>query len=83
MSGIAPWPHIHFTFYRQSDNFGLIRKGVAMQFEKKSLEILAEALERMEAGFGDIPDTEYNYDYEAYGRSSWQLRIKIRTNNPY
>ncbi len=54
-----------------------------MQFEKKSLEILAEALERMEAGFGDIPDTEYNYDYEAYGRSSWQLRIKIRTNNPY
>ncbi len=54
-----------------------------MQFESKGLEILAEALKTMEAGFTDLPETGNKFDYPAMRRVLLEAAEKMQDNYPY
>ena len=54
-----------------------------MQFEKKSLEILAEALHKLEGGFTSLPDVEYDFDYEALRKVMLETADRMKDNYPY
>ena len=54
-----------------------------MQFESKSLEILGEALKRLEDGFADLPDVTADYDYEAMRNVLMEVAEKLKDNYPY
>jgi tyrosine decarboxylase / aspartate 1-decarboxylase len=54
-----------------------------MQFESKSLEILAEALRKMEVGFASLPDLPNNYDYPAITAVIQEVAGKMQENYPY
>jgi tyrosine decarboxylase / aspartate 1-decarboxylase len=54
-----------------------------MQLEKQSLEILAEALKRMEGGFSSLPDVENNYDYREMRKVLLEVADKLQDNYPY
>jgi tyrosine decarboxylase / aspartate 1-decarboxylase len=54
-----------------------------MQLEKQSLEILAEALKRMEGGFSSLPDVENNYDYREIRKVMMEVADKLKDNYPY
>jgi tyrosine decarboxylase/aspartate 1-decarboxylase len=54
-----------------------------MQFESKSLEILGEALKRLERGFTDLPDVNANYDYKAMQDILIEVADKLKDNYPY
>ncbi len=54
-----------------------------MQFESHSLAILADALKKMEKGFGHLPDVRYNYDYAAISRVLQEVAGKMQNNYPY
>ena len=54
-----------------------------MQFESKSLEILAEALKEMESGFTELPEVSLEFDYEAMQRVLLETAEKLKDNYPY
>jgi tyrosine decarboxylase / aspartate 1-decarboxylase len=54
-----------------------------MRLESKSLEILGEALNRLELGFVDLPETETRYDYEAMREVLLETADKLQDNYPY
>ena len=54
-----------------------------MQFESKSLEILAEGLKKLESGFTDLPDLNFNYDYKAMRYVLLEVADKLQKDNPY
>ena len=54
-----------------------------MQFESKSLEILAEALKKMEEGFASLPDLPNTYDYSAITGVIQEVAGKMQDNYPY
>ena len=54
-----------------------------MQFESKSLEILASALKQMEKGFTDLPDASQQYDYPAIAKVIQEVAGKMQDNYPY
>jgi tyrosine decarboxylase/aspartate 1-decarboxylase len=54
-----------------------------MQFESKSLEILADALKQMEAGFAGLPDVNCGYDYPAMRKVILAVAEKMQDNYPY
>ena len=54
-----------------------------MQFESKSLEILSEALKRLESGFSDLPDLAADLNYEALRKVLMETADKLKDNYPY
>jgi tyrosine decarboxylase / aspartate 1-decarboxylase len=54
-----------------------------MKFESKSLELLTEALKRMEKGFTGLPDTDINYDYEGMRKIILRAADKLQEDYPY
>ena len=54
-----------------------------MQFESKSLEILAEALKEMESGFTELPEVSLEFDYEAMQEVLLETAEKLKDNYPY
>jgi len=54
-----------------------------MQFESKSLMILAEALKKMEEGFGSLPDMPDRSDYRAMAAVMNEVAQKMQNNYPY
>jgi tyrosine decarboxylase/aspartate 1-decarboxylase len=58
-------------------------QGEIMQFEAKGLEILTEALERLEIGFADLPDVEHGYDCRAMRNVLIEVAGKLKDNYPY
>jgi tyrosine decarboxylase / aspartate 1-decarboxylase len=59
------------------------QQGEHMEFEEKSLEILAEALKRMEGGFSTLPDIDDNYDYAKMRKVMIEVADRLRDNYPY
>jgi tyrosine decarboxylase / aspartate 1-decarboxylase len=54
-----------------------------MHLESKSLEILTEALKRMEAGFTGLPDFDLNYDYPGIRKVLLEVADRMQDNYPY
>jgi len=54
-----------------------------MQFETKTLEILAEALREMEDGFKDLPDLEPSSNYQSLRRVMLEVARRMKDNYPY
>jgi glutamate/tyrosine decarboxylase-like PLP-dependent enzyme len=54
-----------------------------MHLESKSLDILAEALERLEGGFAGLPDVNSNYDYKSMRKVILEVADKLKDNYPY
>jgi glutamate/tyrosine decarboxylase-like PLP-dependent enzyme len=54
-----------------------------MQLESKSLEILAEALKKLEDGFTNLPETTDNYNYQAIRPVIMEVASKMQNNYPY
>lgn len=54
-----------------------------MHLESGSLEILAEALKRLESGFADLPEVEGHYDYEAIKDRILEVADRMKDNYPY
>jgi glutamate/tyrosine decarboxylase-like PLP-dependent enzyme len=54
-----------------------------MQFESKSLEILNEALKRLESGFSNMPDVAADLNYEALRKVLMETADKLKDNYPY
>jgi tyrosine decarboxylase / aspartate 1-decarboxylase len=54
-----------------------------MQFESQGLEILAEALKRLEGGFSSLPDSESGCDYTKMRAVLLDVAEKMRDNYPY
>jgi len=54
-----------------------------MQFESKSLEILAESLKKLEEGFAGLPEIENNYDYSKMREIMLEVAEKMKDNYPY
>jgi tyrosine decarboxylase / aspartate 1-decarboxylase len=54
-----------------------------MQFESKGLEILGEALRRLEGGFGDLPQFAVKLDYEAMREVLLETADRLKDNYPY
>jgi tyrosine decarboxylase / aspartate 1-decarboxylase len=54
-----------------------------MKFESKSLELLNEALKRMERGFNHLPDAEIKYDYEGMRKIISEAADKLQADYPY
>jgi tyrosine decarboxylase/aspartate 1-decarboxylase len=54
-----------------------------MQFESKSLEIMAEALKKMEQGFTSLPDLANDNDYSAITRVIQEVAGMLQDNYPY
>lgn len=53
-----------------------------MKLEKKSIEILKEALEKLEEGF-DLPGTGNSYDYDSIRAAIMKTAEKMQDNYPY
>jgi tyrosine decarboxylase / aspartate 1-decarboxylase len=54
-----------------------------MQFEAKSLEILDEALKKLEGGFAGLPDINPQYNYSAIRNVMLEVADKLKDNYPY
>lgn len=54
-----------------------------MQFEKQSLGILREALDRLEEGFGDLPECESDADMAGLRRVLMETADRLQDNYPY
>jgi tyrosine decarboxylase / aspartate 1-decarboxylase len=54
-----------------------------MQFESKSLEILAKALNTVEKGFQDLPEVPNRYDYASIEKVIQEVAVKMQNNYPY
>jgi tyrosine decarboxylase/aspartate 1-decarboxylase len=54
-----------------------------MQFESKSIDLLAEGLKRLESGFADLPDVSFNYDYQSMRNILLEAADKLQKDNPY
>jgi len=54
-----------------------------MKLESKSLEILAEALTRLESGFAGLPEVNNSVDYAALRRVMMEVADKMQNNYPY
>jgi tyrosine decarboxylase/aspartate 1-decarboxylase len=54
-----------------------------MKFEKESLPILDEALEKLEQGFTGLPDLDYDIDKQAITRILHQVAERMQDNFPY
>jgi tyrosine decarboxylase / aspartate 1-decarboxylase len=54
-----------------------------MQLEKQSLDILTEALHRLEAGYAHLPEVNTAYDYETMRRVLLETAEKLWENYPF
>jgi tyrosine decarboxylase/aspartate 1-decarboxylase len=54
-----------------------------MQFESKSLEILSEALKRLESGFSNLPNAVADLNYEALRKVLMETADQLKDNYPY
>jgi tyrosine decarboxylase / aspartate 1-decarboxylase len=54
-----------------------------MKLESQSLEILADALKKLEKGFTDLPEIETKPDYQALSQIMMQVAEKLQDNYPY
>ena len=54
-----------------------------MRIESKSLEMLSEALKRLEEGFTGLPDVSRDYDYKAMRNILLDIADKLQKDSPY
>jgi len=54
-----------------------------MKLESKSLEILTEAIKRLESGFSDLPPIESDYDMESLRDVLLDVAERMKDNYPY
>jgi tyrosine decarboxylase / aspartate 1-decarboxylase len=54
-----------------------------MQFESKSLEILSDALKRLESGYNSLPDLSHDYDYKAMREILLDVAEKLQKDSPF
>ncbi len=54
-----------------------------MRFERESIEILKKALQKLEGGFADLPDFEFEYDSELLEKVTMEVAEKMQKNYPY
>jgi len=54
-----------------------------MKLEKQSLDILKKALDKMEEGFSNLPEVDYQYDYAAIEEAVLETAERMKDNYPY
>ncbi len=54
-----------------------------MKLESESLELLAEAIKRLESGFSDLPAMSADYDMEAMRKTLLDVAQRLQDNYPY
>jgi len=57
--------------------------GDSMRLESESLEILGEALKKLESGFADLPDLKVDLDYTALRNILMETADRLQDNYPY
>ena len=54
-----------------------------MHLERRSLEILIEALQKLESGYSDLPEVNIDYNYEAVRRVLLETAERMQENHPF